>query len=270
MLNFCLGQEAGQFWASPDRGKMPFGWTIPAMDLLQLCPYTLDYLRETRTPKDDFVLLCGGYYYPDWFGTARPERGLLARHARRTGKYMAHCGLRTLMVNVQDWDSDAAVAAYETYAREIPHLEALFVIQYAPYTGGEGAIRWVSRKDGGEVPVITARNALWNHRGNNPREGTPGEVARFLNEWASRPVEKPEDRFAWVTVHCWSWFRNAGPDAIPEDEEVAQSAYDEDDVARGYRPSLWCGRRLAPNIKVVTPQGLAERLGRDPLVAAAR
>ena len=38
MLNFCKGQDAKQYWACPDRGRMPFGWTLPAMDLLQLCP----------------------------------------------------------------------------------------------------------------------------------------------------------------------------------------------------------------------------------------
>ncbi|MDQ1256108.1 MAG: hypothetical protein QG656_704, partial [Candidatus Hydrogenedentes bacterium] len=161
MLNFCKGGEAQQYWACPDRGKTALGWTVPAMDLLQLCPYTLDYLSETATKNDDFVLLSGGYYYPDWFGDARPEQGLLAQHARRIGTYMRHCGLSNLLVNVQDWDSDAAMKAYATYAQEIAGLDGLFVIQYAPYAAGRGAIRWMPAPDGREVPVMTPRHAIW-------------------------------------------------------------------------------------------------------------
>jgi len=261
MLNFCEGREARQYWACPERGAMPMGWTIPAMDLLQLCPYTLDYLRETATRNDGFVLLGGGYYYPDWFGTARPDVGLLGKHARRTAKYMRKCGLRTLLVNTHDWDSDAAVKAYETYAREIPELDAVFVIQYYPYTGGNGAIRWVGGAGGREVPVVTCRNAIWGHRSDTPAAGTPGEVAVALNAWAAEPVRRPEDRFAWVIVHCWSWFRDAAdpePGAVEETEQEATERGE--DEARGYRPALWCSRRLSPNIRVVTPTAFAARL----------
>lgn len=258
MLNFCKGEEAAQFWACPDRGKMPFGWTIPAADLLQLCPYTLDYLRETATSHDNFVLLGGGYYYPDWFGQEYDNpREMLAAQARRTALYMSKCGLTTLLVNVQDWDSKEAVAAYETYADEIPALDALFVIQYAPYTGGAGEIRWMNRKMGRSLPVISCRNALWCGRGSDPREGTPSRVAKMLNEWAARPITKPEDRFAWVIIHAWSWFKQGN---APADEEVDQNAPVQPGVARGYRPALWCTERLDSRIKLVTPTTLATML----------
>jgi len=262
MLNFCLGNEAGQYWACPDRGKMPFGWTIPAMDLLQLCPYTLDYLRETATPNDGFVLLGGGYYYPDWFGTARPEKDLLARHARRMGKYMRRCGLATLLVNAQDWDGPAATQAYQTYAKKIPGLEGIFAIQYAPYTAGQGAIRWVPTRTGRQVPVITARHAVWAHRGQHPVEGPPGKVAHLLNRWADAPARRLEDRFAWVIVHCWSRFRRATPGADWQAEEVPQNQHDPQNAARGYRPAIWCAERLSSRIKLVAPSELLRRLAR--------
>jgi hypothetical protein len=259
MLNFCKGQEASQYWACPERGRLPFGWTVPAMDLLQVCPYTLDYLRDTASPRDDLILLSGGYYYPDWFGQRRAEPDLLARHARRIGAYMGKCGISSLLVNLQDWDSAEALQAYQTYAREIPALRGIFTIQYAPYTAGGGAIRWVDLPGGRRVPVISARNALWAGRGDDPREGTPSRVAALLNTWAARPVERDEDRFAWVIVHCWSWFRHG---EAPASEEVNQSVPGEGEVARGYRPALWCSAGLAPNIRVVTPTALLNRLTR--------
>lgn len=261
MLNFCKGEEAQQYWACPDRGQMPLGWTLPAADLLQLCPYTLDYLRETASPNDDFMLLGGGYYYPDHFGEARPEKHLLGRQARRTAKYMDKCGLTTLMVNIQDWDSEEAIRAYETYARKMPNLEGIFVVQYAPYTAGNGAIRWVRMGNRREVPVITARNAIWSQRGDHPAEGPPGKVAALLNRWAETPVEQPEDRFAWVIVHCWSWFRKTELGAPSSEEEVEQKYYPVgEEIARGYHPALWAAERLSPKIRVVTPSGLVRRL----------
>lgn len=265
MLNFCKGLEARQFWACPDRGQIPFGWTIPPMHLLQMCPYTLDYLRETATARDDFIMLGGGYYYPDWFGAARPEQGLLALHARRMAKYLGHAGVSKLLVNVQDWDCDAAMEAYQTYAREIPTLEGIFAIQYAPYAAGRGRIRWV-RGGARPVPVVTPRHAIWNHRREGVDDGTPGKVAALLNRWAEGPLRAREDRFAWVIVHCWSWFRHAEAGALWADEEVEQKPYDCEDIARGYRPALWCAERLSPRIRVVTPAELLRRLraGRSP------
>lgn len=260
MLNFCLGQEAKQYWACPDRGRMPMGWTVPAMDLLQLCPYTLDYLHQTATAKDDMVLLGGGYYYPDLFGAARDGSDILARHARRTGKYMRACGISSLLINAQKWDSPEAMGAYHTYADEMADLGGIFVIQYAPYTGGKGAIRWIRSKGGRSVPVVTARNAIWAGRGNHPNEGTPGRVASLLNRWAESPVTAPEDRFAWVIVHCWSWFRHAGKSSDGRSEEVRQTTAPAADVARGYRPALWCSEGLSKRIKVVTPSALLRHL----------
>ncbi len=258
MLNFCEGPEAKQYWASPGRGRIGLGWTLCAADLLQLCPYTLDYLRDTATPNDDFLLFGGGYYYPDWFGKDRGAPELLAQHARRLGKYMDKCGIHSFAINAQDWDGAETMAAYESYVREMPALNAIFAIQYAPYTAGGGAIKWISRNDG-RVPVISARNAIWAGRGEDPREGTPGRVAAMLNEWASKPVQKPEDRVAWVIVHCWSWFKDAAPGSPVSAEEVDQ-ANPPADAARGYLPATWCAARLAPNICVVTPSVLSGKL----------
>ena len=259
MLNFCLGDEARQYWASPARGKIPFGWTTCAMDLLQLCPYTLDYLRETATDNDGFVLLGGGYYYPDWFGQGRSGEPLLPKQAARTEAYLKKCGLSAYMVNVQDWKSESTQKACETYAKEMPSLDGMFVIQYAPYTGGHGAIRWVKRPDGSSIPVVSARNAIWAQRGNDPWEGAPTRVAAMLNEWASKPVASPEDRFAWVIVHAWSWFRQPA-DGIEEEVDQTKNYPGAPDIARGYLPTTWCAERLSPRIRLLTPPAFLRTL----------
>lgn len=259
MLNFCLGPQARQYWACPDRGKMPFGWTLPLMDLSQLCPYTLDYLRETATEQDDFVLLSGGYYYPDWFGAHRPGEEVMAAHAARIGKYMAGGGVRVLMVNTQDWDSPEARRAYRCYARSIPALLGVLAVQYYPYTGGGGEVQWVSDGRGQEVPVVSARFALWSHS-HRPREGGPRRLAQSIQEWAAAPAARPEDRFAWVVDHCWSWFRRIGPEEPLEREEVDQGAPEDPSIARGYRPALWCAEALPTHVRVVTPEELLLRL----------
>ena len=261
MLNFCLGEEAQQYWANRARGKIPFGWTICPMDLMQLCPYTLDYLHDTMTPNDGFVALGGGYYYPDWFGQARQEKNLLALQAHRTAQYLDKGGITGYMVNVQNWKSETAIKAYDTYANEMPSIKGIFVIQYAPYTGGQGAIRWATRSDGTTIPVITARNAIWAERKQDPREGSPVRVAAMLNAWASKPIQKDEDRFAWVIVHAWSWFRKPAADSsLSEEVDQTKNYPGSPDIARGYLPATWCAERLSPHIKLVTPPALLDKI----------
>ncbi|MBI3920359.1 MAG: hypothetical protein HY318_02985 [Armatimonadetes bacterium] len=260
MLNFCLGSSAQQYWACPERGSMPFGWTIPLMDLAQLCPYTLEYLRDTATDRDDFVLLSGGYYYPDEFGIQRTGTDLMAGHAARIGRYMKAGGVRTLMVNNQHWDSPRALKSYGDYAREIPGLLGVLAVQYDDYTGGSGKVLWVKAKGRRtEVPVVSARFALWA-QARRPRHGGPARMAGLINEWAGSLVTKPEDRFCWIVDHCWSWFRRTQPGEPLDSEEVEQQESDRPDVSRGYRPAEWAAGSLEPSVRVVTPEELLLRL----------
>jgi hypothetical protein len=168
----------------------------------------------------------------------------MAAHAARIGRYMAAGGVRSLMVNAQDWDSPEALRAYRCYARHIPGLLGVLAVQYYPYTGGGGEVRWVRDGQGREVPVVSARFALWSHA-NRPRDGGPRRVAQFIRDWAETPVTQPEDRFGWVVDHCWSWFRRIGPGEPVEQEEVEQRPSEDPDVARGYRPAMWCAEAIS-------------------------
>lgn len=268
MADFQIGHEKS-WWDSPVRGRFPMGWGTCAVDLLQVCPYAWQNLIRTATPRDDLILMGGGYYYPDLFGKARNGTAALRLHARRIRGYLRATGIRVLHMNAGTWDSPDAVRAYQVFAEEIPELEGILMVQYAPYTAGQGKIIWVRRKDGSPLPVISARYAIWG-RSPFPNDGPPAEVARRLNAEprffatsATRATptearivsEETPAGISWVTVHCWSWFREAPHDA-PEDAEEVDQAQRPDGAKRGLEPVEWCVRRLAPHVRVVTPTEL--------------
>ncbi len=263
MLNFCQGDEGKFYWGDPYRGKLPFGWTIPAVDLLQLCPYTLDFLRDSQIAADDFILYGGGYFYPDLFGVDRNRMKCLEGHARRIRKYMKHCGLKLILFNSMDWDSSSALEAYEVYANEIPELEGILTVQYAPYAAGGGQIRWVGTRRKNPIPVVSAKYAIWGDRGNDPLENSPSAIAKSISHWAETAARSAEDRFAWVIVHAWSWFRDptfARDQALSESVPPDLITKDDSSIARGYRPAYWCAQMMADSVRVVKPIELIQAL----------
>jgi len=119
--DFFHGQ--GSFWDNPSRGKIPFGWSCCFAQLAQLCPVVIENALASRTGNDRFVEWGGGYYYPDLFGQARPNREtLLARHAQRTWKFMRQTGTRVVAFNVAKLGSPDALGAYAAFARETDDL----------------------------------------------------------------------------------------------------------------------------------------------------
>jgi len=254
MGDFLFSAERS-WWNSPARGRFPMGWGGCLADLAQLCPYALRHVARTATPRDDMVLLGGGYYYPDLFGEARGGLAALRTHARRMRAYLRLTGARVLHMNAMRWDSPAAVRAYTVFAEEIPELLGILMVQYAPYSAGQGRVLWVKGRNGREVPVVSARFALWG-KSPFPDDGPPAEIARRLSEQPACGARATEAGFSWVTVHCWSWFREA-PDGAPEDaEEVDQSRGAGSGGKRGLEPVGWCIRRLAPHVRVMTPTEL--------------
>jgi hypothetical protein len=270
MGDFPFGGEKA-WWNSPARGKFPMGWGTCAADLAQLCPYALTHLVGTATPRDDLVLLGGGYYYPDHFGKERKNVDTLRIHARRIRGYMRMTGMRVLHMNAAKWDCPECVRAYTTFAEEIPELEGMMMIQYAPYSAGQGKVLWVKRRDGSLMPVVSARFGMWAHSP-FPDDGPPAEVARRINAMppvttrrvsSAEPVAAPAGPvpldapgFSWITVHCWSWFREVAPDAPEGAEEVDQAKWRELGAKRGLEPVEWCIRRLNPSVRVIKPTEL--------------
>ncbi|QEH34723.1 hypothetical protein OJF2_32650 [Aquisphaera giovannonii] len=248
------------YWSSPARGKIPFGWSCPFAHLAQLGPVLIDRAREQQGPNDTFVEWGGGYYYPDLFARDRPDaRGLLAEHARRTADLMRRTGARIIGFNVLDVDSPEAVRSYRAIAGASRGLAAILVFQYNPYEGGAGKVWWVKDADGVELPVISARYSIWEHYPASRSGGTPAKVARLIRESdaaAAKAGEPP--RLDWAIVHAWSYFRRApgvdeAAEEIPQDEGPSRGV-------RGYVPATWCAERLPDSIRVVSPEELAWRI----------
>ena len=260
LMGSFLRYTERSYWNSPAHGRFPFGWTGCLTHLRQLCPQAIDYLVETQPAQSSVLEMGGGYYYPDRFGARRKEPGLLAAHARRVWAHLQRVGVRVLEVCATDLESPATLEAFRTYGREMPGLVGILAIQYSPYEAGAGKVFWVKDRSGIDIPVVTARYALWgNANGHGPRIGTPAKVARVINESVARAEGEGEQARGWCVAHCWSYFRHA-PGVDEDAENMDQTNGHAAGGRRGVEPVEWCVERLRPNVKAVTPEELLWRV----------
>jgi hypothetical protein len=261
--DFFRARNSKNYWASPDRGKLPFGWSCCFAHLAQLCPEAIDYAVATQSPNDSFIEWGGGYYYPDRFGLKRSNRWeLLAQHTRRTWELMKKNNTRVIGFNVTKLDSPDALKSYEVFAGQTDGLLAILVFQYYPYEGGAGKTFWVKDRNGIEVPVITARYSIWEHKNGRPRAGTPAKVAREIRQTVEKTPRGEQPRYDWVIVHAWSWFKKASgndenAEDMPEQDPAAAAAKGGQSV---YGPVTWCAERLPSSIRTVSPEELIWRI----------
>ncbi|MEX2673483.1 MAG: hypothetical protein WD294_15395 [Phycisphaeraceae bacterium] len=257
------GFHNADYWASPSRGAIPLGWGAPLMDLAQLYPDTLDYLAETATANDDVLLYgIGGYHYPDTFGAKAGGLEDMAAHASRVDGYLKATGIGSAGVIFKDWNGAGAQNAYRVYAEQMPHLDAIFAVQYAPYAAGQGEMMWYERDEADPLLVISPKYQIWQNHGDSAFGGSPNKVADALNAWAKRPVAGPEDQYAWVIVHAWSKFQPQPLGTPYEAEEVDRS---NPDAEQGYLPILWTAEKLSSDIEVVTPSQLVRLIRKQKL-----
>lgn len=121
--DFFRSRNSKNYWASPDRGKIPFGWSCCFAHLSQLCPEAIDYAVTTQSTNDSFIEGGGGYYYPDLFALKRTNRwDLLAQHAQHTWALMKRNNTRIIDFDVSKFDSPEARKAYEVFARQTDGL----------------------------------------------------------------------------------------------------------------------------------------------------
>ena len=253
----------GSYWRAPGRGRFPMGWSFPAEQLAQIAPMALAELAATQSPNDQMISFGGGYYYPDEYGQdAEGDRfAHLERKVDQFAPYFEKLGIRMLIVLTMDWKGDAARRAYEIYAKRIPGLAGVMVLQYYPYNAGQGGVIWVENAKGDPLPVVSARYALWNNMSKTENNGPPALLARLINEskHAGHPVS--EAHIDWVTAHTWSFFKKAdtAKDILAEEVEQEKAARDPE-ARRGFEPVGWCVDRLAPHVRVVTPEETVWRL----------
>jgi hypothetical protein len=247
------------YWPSPDRGRIAFGWSCCFTQLAQLCPRAFDYVQATRTDNDWFIEWGGGYYYPDLFAIERANRwDLLAEYARRTWAMMKKTDTRIIGFNFSRYDTPDALKAYEVFAKQTDGLLGILVFQYTPYEAGAGKTFWVKDRDGVEIPVVTARYSIWEHTNQNPRSGTPAKVAREIRDTVSAAASG-SPRYDWVIAHAWSYFRRA-PGVNEDAENMEQKDAATRGGVRGCSPVVWCAERLPADIRVVCPEELLWRI----------
>jgi hypothetical protein len=248
------------YWANPDRGSIPFGWSCCFAQLAQLYPQAIEYALETRSKNDSFIEWGGGYYYPDHFGSARTNRwDLLAAQARRTWGLMKETSTRIIGFNFTKYDSAEARRAYEVIASQTDGLLAILVFQYAPYEAGAGKTFWVKDRNGIELPVITARYSIWEHQNARARSGTPAKIAREIKQSVDALRQNDSPRYDWAIAHVWSWFKKS-PGSNEEAENLPQERASIEEGVRGYSPVTWCAQRLPENIRVVSPEEMVWRI----------
>ena len=260
LMGAFFQQEKGSWWSSPDHGRFPFGWTGCLSELVQICPDAVNYAAENCPPGTGFTEFGGGYYYPDRFGKRREGKNWLAEHARRVWANMQKAGIRILTVNCHEQKSEDAMEAYRTYAKVMKGLIGIMSIQYTPYEAGAGEIIWVKNTEGIEIPVVTARYALWGNANNQgPRIGTPAKVARVINESVAAAKKESRRTYDWTIVHAWSFFKKTtGTDEEAENMDQAEAM--RKGGVRGVTPVAWCVDWLSPNVRVICPEEMMWRI----------
>jgi hypothetical protein len=234
-------------WASPQRGTVPFGWSLPLIDLAQINPYEISWLQKHAGRNDELLQFGLGYFYLDDYGKARGGTTALKELLESVRPYIAKLHVHVLLLFTNHWDSPAAIRGYRLVAHELPMVQGVLAIQYSPYAAGKGKILWVKHADGVPMPIISSRTFLWNQgKGHNSAFfQRPNYAAGELNTWAAHgPTAAAASQFAWVGVHAWSNFNFGKPS-----QSVGQ-----------YGAAVYTAKRLNPGITLVTPGQLVKLL----------
>ncbi len=242
-IDDALG-SVGEYFGHPDRGLFPMTWSCAGADLLQTRPSSVRILKELATEKDSFILMGGGYYYPDLF----PD---LLTHMQRINPLLKAMKIRTWVGNFSDYDSSKARQAQSVIASTLDDMAGLFTIQYSPYTAGQGNTYWTHNSRNYDIPVISAKHAIWANS-TFPGEGDPASVAQLIGAAPRTGTTDSEACFDWTIIHIWSFFKNC--------MNMNQSgAYfnPSQGIERCYASAKCCYESLPDHVQVVSAEELA-------------
>ena len=190
-----------KYWANPLRGKFPMSWgNITASYFTQ--PTVLKYELDKLKPTESFTAGLGanGYNYYDCFGTERGEKGeIWDLHLKRYNK----------ILKFLDWQYIEVMASMGTFedtdlssfSENLEQVEGILWIAYSPYTLGKGKTRWIKNKSGMEIPVISAKYALWENT-NMYNAGDADQMTKLID---GEIVPAGENEFSWLIAHAWSF-----------------------------------------------------------------
>lgn len=243
--SFILSEK---YWSNKNLSSLPVSFTSCPSNLSMMAPDAYKEMVLTQKDGVSVVEYGGGYHYPDLFaskhGQEAPEitRNLL----RKINVHMKRTGIKVFGFIVLDLDSKAAMDAYQIYVDELEDIAGIVAVQYAPYHGGLGDVYWFKNKKGIEIPVVTAKYAMWKDlKLLQDFAGNPRTLPTKINRDIEKNKTDGKKSFSWTSVHAWSEFNN------PNNPE---------ELAAGVSPIKWTAERLSDDITVVSIEELIWRL----------
>lgn len=188
---------SAQWWADPNRGKVPIGWSM-SPNAAELFPDILEYFLNTKTDMDEFVTPTAGIglVTPALYGKDLYSNydSVYDMYIHLTAQSMENVGLSSIQLgdtsNVP-WTR----ADFDHWARKIPFLDGII--------GDYGGIVGVNRSDAAymvsnDTPVARAIVGSPDpaSRGDNPS----GAWVKAIH--AATPAERP----AFMHVSVINWF----------------------------------------------------------------
>jgi len=239
------------YWSNPYLTRVPVSFTSCPSNISMMAPDV--YKEMVLTQKEDISVVeyGGGYHYPDLFASKRGHEApqITRDFVKKVNVHMKRTGTKVFGFIVHDLDRKAAMDAYQIYVDELEDIAGIVAVQYAPYQGGLGDVYWFKNKQGIEIPVVTAKYALW--KGLKMMEdyaGDPGTLPAKINRDMEKCKSEGKKSFSWTAVHAWSKFHNP---AYPNNPE---------ELAAGVSPVKWTAEKLSEDITVVSIEELIWRL----------
>lgn len=211
------------FWASPDRGVVPLGWTMsPA--LADLAPSVLASIYATAARPNSTAGLRGsdvfvgapsgvGYAYPDAFAPSA-----LKPFSSLTSAYMGKADIQLLNLIAASYTESAA-----TELLSQPEIDALIWYEFSSYIGLNGKVTWIPVPNPNGIPPRSLSYRAHAHL-REPHTVGPGTVqkpvigGRFLlwdgtfdnaTSLAQKLLAQPRDAstsagYSLIPVHVWT------------------------------------------------------------------
>lgn len=204
------------FYGADKKECFSMNWTSCTANLVATATPAWNVIASSKPADNSIVEFSGGYYYPDMFASARPDRmALLDSFSKDLSYGLSLSGSRMLCCICNDVHSSEAKEAFSSYVSNIDNLVGIVALQYYPYELG-GDIQWFPDKNGVMVPVVTAKYSLWDADDpQRPNAGGPGFVSKRINSNC-----KDNQELSFTIVHAWSSFDgNRGINAVEKTME---------------------------------------------------
>jgi hypothetical protein len=236
------------YYSSDDIEATKFSFGLPIANLNMISPSWLEYLLESQSSGSSvFESFGGGYFYADEYAQDKDREKTLQKNVETTTAHLRQHNCKILGLFTMDCDSPDAMDAYKAYIEANDMLEGIIVVQYSPYSAGDGEVYWFENSEGFNIPVITTKYSLWNHGRNMSNQGSPAYIASKVNELE-------EGSFSAICVHAWSRFTDIG-----ESDDIIAEHADGGNVI-GVEAARKCIDRIDDNTRIVNLQELIWQL----------